>query len=155
MRRRSRTRSANSVSIRPATIDDFPRLMVIRAAVRENLLSDPGRVTLRDYRDHLGPAGRTWVHQEGGEILGFSAATRASATIWALFVHPDHEGRGIGRGLLGCAVDWLWSQGATQVQLSTSAGTRAEGFYRSAGWRAAGIADGEIRFTLAAPARGA
>lgn len=143
------------MAIRPATIDDFPRLVVIRGAVRENLLSDPGRVTLRDYQEHLGPAGQTWVHEEAGDILGFSAATLATATIWALFVHPDHEGRGIGRRLLNCAVDWLWSQGATQVGLATGAGTRAEGFYRAAGWREASAANGEIRFILSAtpPAR--
>jgi GNAT superfamily N-acetyltransferase len=136
------------MTIRPATIDDFPRLMVIRGAVRENLLSDPGRVTLHDYEDHLGPAGQTWVHDEGGEILGFAAATLATATIWALFVHPDHEGRGIGRRLLDCAVDWLGSQGATEVGLTTGAGTRAEGFYRAAGWREASAANGEISFIL-------
>jgi len=141
------------MAIRPATLDDFPRLMVIRHAVRENLLSDPGRVTLRDYQDHLGPIGQTWVHEEDGVILGFSAATRTSATIWALFVHPDHEGRGIGRSLLDCAVEWLWSQGAAQVGLTTGAGTRAEGFYRAAGWREASAADGEINFVLSVPPR--
>ena len=136
--------------IRPAAQDDFPTLMTIRGSVRENLLSDPSRVTLRDYQDHLGPAGQAWVFEEAGEVLGFSAATRESATIWALFVHPDHEGRGIGRRLLDCAVDWLWAQGATQVGLTTGAGTRAEGFYRAAGWREASTTDGEIHFVLSA-----
>jgi GNAT superfamily N-acetyltransferase len=138
------------MAIRPATKGDVARLVEIRGAVRENLLSDPERVTLGDYEEHLGPAGQTWVHEEHGVVLGFSAATRATATIWALFVHPDHEGRGIGRNLLDRAVDWLWSQGATEVGLTTGAGTRAEGFYRAAGWREASTRNGEVHFILSA-----
>ncbi len=137
------------MAIRLATTSDIPRLRTIRGAVRENVLRNPGRVTQQDYEDHLGPAGLTWAHEQAGVILGFSAATLATASIWALFVHPDHEGRGIGRGLLECAVAWLRAQGATQVSLSTTAGTRAEGVYRAAGWRAERRdADGDVLFIL-------
>ncbi|WP_198369026.1 GNAT family N-acetyltransferase [Roseomonas rosulenta] len=74
------------MAIRPATREDLGRLREIRGTVRENILTDPARVTQRDYEDHLGPAGRAWVHEENGVILGFSAATREGASIWALFV---------------------------------------------------------------------
>jgi len=137
------------MAIRLAAPDDIGVLQEIRAAVRENMLSDPGRVTRQDYEDHLGRLGQTWVHVEDSKILGFSAATIASASIWALFVDPVHEGRGIGRGLLDNAVAWLRAQGAERVTLTTSAGTRAERVYRAAGWVAAiGEAHGDFTFTL-------
>jgi GNAT superfamily N-acetyltransferase len=143
------------MTLRLATAADIPALRDIRGAVRENVLSDPGRVTQRDIEDHLGPRGRTWVHEEGGIVLGFAAATLASASIWALFVHPDHEGRGIGRALLDCAVGWLRAQGVASIGLSTDAGTRAERIYRAAGWQADGAQGGEIRFVLPVPSRDA
>ena len=71
-----------TVSIRAATVADIPRLREIRGAVRENALRDPGRVRLDDHQDHLGRLDQTWVDERGGTILGFSAATRASPTIW-------------------------------------------------------------------------
>lgn len=85
------------MAIRPAALADLGRLREIRGAVRENILSDPARATQRGCEDHLGPAGCIWVHEENGVILGFSAATREGASIWALFVQPGQEGRGIGR----------------------------------------------------------
>ena len=72
--------------------------------------------------------------------------------IWGLFVHPDFERRGFGRRLLDTAVDWLWSQGLTQLWLTTAPGTRAQGVYQAAGWLHAGVTEhGEIRFELSRP----
>jgi GNAT superfamily N-acetyltransferase len=137
------------MAIRPAVPSDIAVLQDIRAAVRENMLSHPGRVTRQDYEDHLGRLGQTWVHVEDSKILGFSAATIASASIWALFVDPMHEGRGIGRGLLDSAVAWLRAQGAERITLTTSPGTRAERVYRVAGWVAdPGETRGDVAFTL-------
>jgi GNAT superfamily N-acetyltransferase len=137
------------LAVRVATLADVPRMREIRGAVRENVLRDPSRVTLQDCRDHLGRSGQTWVYEDAGVILGFSAATLATAKIWALFVDPKHERLGIGRQLLDRAVAWLGEQGATQVSLTTWPGTRAERIYRAAGWMAgASLIDGEVVFTL-------
>jgi hypothetical protein len=53
-------------------------------------------------------------------------------------------------------VDWLWAQGLQHLWLSTERGTRAEGFYRAAGWRDAGLTPhGEQAFVLDRPAAAA
>ncbi len=137
--------------IRAATLDDIPRLQVIRGAVRENVLSNPALVTLADYAAHIVGHGRTWVAEVDGEIVGFSAADGEHATIWALFVDPAHEAHGHGRRLLAPAVEWLWSRGASHVALTTSPGTRAERFYRAAGWTVTGTVGRELAFQLARP----
>jgi len=54
-------------ALREARLADIPRLETIRAAVRENRLSDPRLVTPRDHEEHILGAGRTWVCR--GEIL--------------------------------------------------------------------------------------
>ena len=135
--------------IRQATIGDVNEMNHLRLQVRENVLSDPGRVTAAMTAEALSESGRGWVFVEDGHILGFSIALDKDPTIWALFVHPDQEGRGIGHALLEAAVGWLWSRGAERIWLGTDPGTRAERFYRDRGWREVGKhANGEIRFEL-------
>lgn len=125
----------DALHFRPATEADIPAMSRIRIAVRENRLSDPTRITEAMYRDHLGPLGRSWVAELGGEVIAFSSAARADASIWALFTDPAHEGLGAGKRLLQLAVDWLFSEGAQEVQLGTAANTRADRFYAAQGWQ--------------------
>jgi GNAT superfamily N-acetyltransferase len=125
------------MSIRRARQGDHPRVTEIRLAVKENILRDPGRVTIEDYvwfRDNPG----VWVWEEGGEILGFSAADTRDGSIWALFVDPGHERRGIGRPLFEKALDVLRQDGHRTAWLTTQPGSRAEGFYLAAGWKVIG-----------------
>lgn len=120
----------------------------VRLAVRENRLSDPARITEADYVAALAELGRTWVVEQEGEIVAFATAYR-SGSIWALFVHPDHEGRGCGHALHAAVVSWLWSLGHTRLWLTTSPDTRAERFYVSRGWQPCGrTASGELRLEL-------
>ncbi|MBK6453095.1 MAG: GNAT family N-acetyltransferase [Steroidobacteraceae bacterium] len=71
---------------------------------------------------------------------------------WALFVDPDHEGRGHGKALHSAMVSWLWAQGLRHLWLTTGLGTRAEAFYRALGWRPSGIvSSGELRLELDGP----
>ncbi len=140
-------------TLRLATLQDIPRMSEIRLAVRENQLSNPGRITRADYEDFVTGRGRSWVLEQDGQIVGFSAADGENATIWALFVDPAHEGRGHGRKLLAAAVDWLWSRGATSIGLDTAPQTRADRLYRAGGWLVVGTSPhGELKFTLARPA---
>jgi GNAT superfamily N-acetyltransferase len=132
--------------IRRARLDERSRISEIRFAVSENRLSDPSRVTDADYQWFSENPG-IWVWEENGEILGFSAADTRDGTIWALFVDPRHEGRGIGRGLLAAACDVLRRAGHRTGLLTTDPGTRAERFYRAAGWTALGsTVGGELIF---------
>jgi len=97
-----------------------------------------------------------WVGEIDGEIVAFSIANRDTSSIFALFVRPGYEGRGLGTRLLELAVEWLWSTGATSIWLTTAPRTRADGFYRRRGWTDTGMTpSGEVRFELYAPDAGA
>lgn len=123
---------------------------VVRLAVRENRLSDPGRITASDYRSAISELGQGWVAEVSGTVVGFAVGYR-TGNIWALFVHPDHEGCGYGKALHSAMVSSLWAQGLRKLWLTTTPATRADAFYRSLGWRPCGIVDGEIRLELDAP----
>jgi GNAT superfamily N-acetyltransferase len=98
--------------------------------------------------DYLDKLGRGWVCEIDGRVVGFSYAAKADYSIWALFVLPEFEGRGIGKQLLKLAVDWLFDIGAERVSLSTEANTRADRFYLAQGWRRGEMKDEvEVKFT--------
>ena len=123
----------------------------LRLAVRENILSDPTRITVADYIAALEDLGRTWVVESDGEIVAFATGYKAGS-IWALFVHPDHEGRGHGKALHSTMVNWLWSLGLSRLWLTTAPGSRAERFYIAQGWQPCGIVSGrELRLELGRP----
>jgi GNAT superfamily N-acetyltransferase len=125
---------------------DIPDLMKLRGAVRENRHIGPERVRSEDIVDFLRD-GEMWVWQEDDRILGFSAGDAEDGWIWALFVDPAHEGRGIGQALLAHACRSLIRAGFDQATLTTDPGTRAERFYRRAGWADTGrTREGEIIF---------
>jgi len=119
--------------IRRATEADRDRISEIRFAVKENILRDRSRVTHDMITWFLTEPG-IWLWQEDGKVLGFSAADTRDGTIWALFIDPEHEGRGIGRALLAKACDVLRQAGHRTAMLGTEPGSRADGFYRQAGW---------------------
>ena len=136
-------------AIRRATHADIARIMAIRHAVRENRLSDPNVVTAADCARFIDRA-EIWVWVAEGVVQGFSAGDPDNGEIWALFVDPGHEGRGIGRALLAQACATLRSAGHGAATLGTDAGTRAERFYRTAGWIDGGTnAKGEVVFRKA------
>ena len=133
---------------RQAVTTDIPEMQRIRRIVKENILSDPSRVTDADCEDFINNRGRGWVCEKNGRLLGFSVADLRENNIWALFVDPDFEGMGIGRSLHALMLDWYFAQTVADVWLGTSPGTRAEIFYRRAGWREAGVNGAEIRFEM-------
>ncbi len=132
--------------LRAATHDDIPRLMEIRASVRENRLSDPSRVTLADYNWFIDNA-TIHVWEVAGHIQGMSAGDPRNGNIWALFVDPEFEGRGIGQALIRAACIAVHAAGHEVAMLSTQVGSRAERFYLRNGWIAKGQdARGEMVF---------
>lgn len=134
---------------REAQLRDIPALREIRAAVRENVLSDPERVPVTMLQEYLTVLGKGWVCEFDGRVVGFSFAASKSQSIWALFVLPEHEGQGIGKKLLALASEWLFAGGAAQVVLGTAPNTRADRFYRAQGWqRGQLLENGEIFYRL-------
>lgn len=131
--------------IRIATRADVPAIQRIRAAVRENRLVSR-RIGDEEVIEHIERHGRGWVAESMNGVIGFAIGDARNGNIWALFVDPDREGLGAGRLLHDTMVDWLLAQGLQRLHLGTEPGTRAEGFYRRAGWTALGIAHGEQQF---------
>lgn len=101
--------------------------------MRENKLSDPSRVTVEDIHWFI-DRGLIFVWEKDGRVVGFSAADTRDGGIWALFMDARHEGQGIAQALFARACATLRDAGFTRLWLTTDAGTRAERFYRKAGW---------------------
>jgi len=131
--------------IRNATDADISRIVEIRAAVRENRLRDPSRVTLADINWFIVNPG-IFVWEENGRVVGFSAADPRNGNIWALFMDPEYERRGIARRLFERACAVLQSAGCERMWLTTTPGTRAEAFYRKAGWMVLGTEGDQLVF---------
>ena len=134
-------------AFRQAVAGDSAAMMAVRLAVRENVLVNRDAVTISGAAAYITGPGRGWVAEADGVMVGFSIANR-SGLIWALFVLPGWEGRGIGTRLLDACVDWLRSIGVGEAFLDTGPGTRAEGFYRHRGWQEAGRDDRDVGFRL-------
>ena len=137
------------MNIRLAAVADIQAMHDIRLSVRENQLEDPGSVQPEDYRYRLEVSGRGWVAETDGRVVGFAIGEASTGSVWALFVDPAWEGRGVGRTLQTVMLEWLFAAGAETVCLSTTPGTRAERFYLASGWTAAGSEmNGEARYIL-------
>ena len=134
--------------IRQANLLDISAMSAIRLSVKENTLSDPTRITEQMYRDYLELLGHGWVAEVDGVVVGFSYADKIDASIWALFVSQDYEGRGIAKRLLQVAVDWLFALGHESVHLSTSKDTRADRFYTAQGWTRSVLNERDAGFRL-------
>lgn len=134
--------------IREATLADIRQMQVVRNAVKENRLSDPSLVPDKDYEAFISHRGKGWLCEIDKQVVGFAFADLEHDNIWALFVHPDHEGKGAGKQLHLVMLDWYFAQQKDKVWLSTAPFTRAELFYRKAGWAHSGMYGKEIRFEM-------
>lgn len=134
---------------REAIPADIPQLQVVRHLVKENILSDPALVTDEDCNNYLTNRGKGWVCEVENKIVGFAIADLSDHSVWALFIHPEFQNKGIGKTLHQMMMNWYFSQTRKTVWLSTAAGTRAEKFYLLQGWRQTGILkNGELRFEM-------
>lgn len=134
---------------REAAIEDIHQIQIVRNAVKENMLSNPALVTNKDCEVFMFGRGKGWVCEVDNTIVGFAIADLADSNIWALFVNPDHDKKGIGRTLHTMMLDWYFSK-QDYVWLGTAPGTRAELFYEKSGWRKAGMHRNETKFEMTA-----
>ncbi|MCX6316168.1 MAG: GNAT family N-acetyltransferase [Bacteroidetes bacterium] len=138
------------MQIRIAIADDVKGIQRVRHVVKENILSDPSLVPDADVLDYILRRGKGWVATNEDAIIGFSIVSLTDKNVWALFIDPAYEKNGIGRQLHDQMMDWYFEQTTNTCWLSTTPGTRAEGFYRKAGWIETGVyGKGEIRFEMA------
>jgi GNAT superfamily N-acetyltransferase len=137
------------MTIREAKIDDIKRIKIIRNSVTENTLSDPNLVTDEDCEEFITIRGKGWVAEIDKQIVGFAIADLKENNIWALFLDPKFEGKGIGQLLHKSMLDWYFTQTKDKVWLGTDPNTRAEKFYRRAGWTEVGKnGSEEIKFEM-------
>jgi GNAT superfamily N-acetyltransferase len=136
---------------REATIQDIKQIQLVRNSVKENTLSDPNLVPDAAVEDYILNRGKGWVCEVNNEIVGFSIVDLKENNIWALFLSPKFERQGIGRKLHNMMLDWYFYQTNNNVWLGTSPNTRAEQFYKNAGWNLIGThGKGEIKFEMTA-----
>jgi len=135
--------------LREARVGDIPQIQIVRNAVKENALSNPDLVTDQDCADFITQRGKGWICEMEHQVVGFSIVDLVDHNVWALFVHPDFDKRGIGKQLHDIMLDWYFNQTQQSVWLGTAPGTRAEAFYRRAGWKEIGLhGKGEIKFEM-------
>jgi GNAT superfamily N-acetyltransferase len=138
---------------REATAADMPGISRVRTSVTENALTHE-QLAARGITDESLAASfltdsKGWVAEHNGDVVGFSIANRASSSIFALFVLPTHERRGIGAQLFDLAVNWLWDHGAQRLWLTTDPQSKAARFYERRGWVATGRSErGDMRYEL-------
>lgn len=82
-----------------------------------------------------GDGAMVW-RDEGGAIVAFNIVHRSGMEGWMgpLVVHPDYQGRGLGKTIVAAGMDWLKSRGAAVIGLETMPRTMDNvGFYSALG----------------------
>lgn len=126
------------MTFREAEIRDIPEIQFVRNAVKENRLSDPALVPDEDVEACITKRGRGWVCEADDKVVGFSIVDLVDHNVWALFVHPDFEARGIGKKLHDLMMNWYFLQMRETIWLGTDPHSRAYKFYQLQGWKEVG-----------------
>lgn len=147
---------SSSYRIAPAASRHIPLLAGIERAAAEAF---PGHLLPPEIRDGaIAPeklerarrGDRLWVAvDEAGEPVGFLLAEEKGGTgfIVEVDVHPEHQGRGIGRRLIAAALDWARESGYPSLTLTTFASLPWNApFYERIGFRR--IAQEELSTSL-------
>lgn len=132
-----------------ATVDDIAQIQVVRHSVNENKLSNPTLVTDEDCVDFITKRGKGWVCETDGKIVGFCIVDLTRNNVWALFIEPQYEAKGIGKKLQNAMLAWYFKQTNETLWLGTAPDTRAETFYEKTGWANVGIVNkDEVKFEM-------
>jgi GNAT superfamily N-acetyltransferase len=129
------------MQIRRATIEDMAAAAVVhRLAMRISLAFLPELRTAEEdlfhFREHLFPNNEIWVAEKDGVVVGYAA--RGDGWLNHLYIHPDHQGEGIGPRLLAIAMD-----GVDALQLwAFQQNERARRFYEKRGFVLVELTDG-------------
>ncbi|MFD1836952.1 GNAT family N-acetyltransferase [Paracidovorax cattleyae] len=143
-------------SVRNALPGDVAAVFHVRTSVTENALTRPELEAMGITEASVAAMLSAdlpcaWVACHGGRVVGFAIADLEAGALFAAFVLPSHEGRGIGRRLVQEAEQALFSHHAV-AWLETGRETRAAGFYRRLGWGGArDVGAGDIRLEKQRP----
>jgi ribosomal protein S18 acetylase RimI-like enzyme len=139
------------ISIQRASTDDAKGIgAVFDAAVREGW-KYLGELAARPMfppeewdalvAEHKPPNALLVAIDEADRLIGFVAVHPSEGEMYLLFVHPDHDGRGVGRALLAAAHEILRAAGCREAFLYThEQNERALAFYEAVGYRRDGTA---------------
>ncbi|MBD9660111.1 MULTISPECIES: GNAT family N-acetyltransferase [Pantoea] len=126
-----------SIYVRTAQLSDIEGMFDVRTSVMENHLS---REEMRQMGITEGVVGDmiekslcAWVATENNKIIGFSMILPDEGCLFAAFVLPEYEGKGIGRRLVRLAEQELF-QHHEIAWLETDKNSRAAKFYMQLGW---------------------
>ncbi|WP_417329500.1 GNAT family N-acetyltransferase [Halomonas cupida] len=137
------------IQIRLARPSDVGGIFRVRTSVSENVLTmsemaEMG-ITEASVTEMIQSAPCAWVACEDTRIVGFSMIDSDEGSLFAAFVLPSYEGKGIGKRLVQAAEEALFSKHAL-AWLETAEASRAAGFYRHLGWsNEQDIGEGDIR----------
>lgn len=89
--------------------------------------------------EYANPNQHRWVAKEGQEIIGFCVAGKGnnSNRIYAIYVIPSFQGKGLGKQLMEKALDWLSDNKDIYVNLAPY-NTKALQFYEKFGFTKTG-----------------
>ena len=142
------------MELRAASPTDGEILFDIRCSVVENHqsreeLTSLG-ITLQSIKQMIeGGDYITTIAEENGQPVGFSMAQISEGYVFACFVRPEFEDRGVGRALMRTTEKELRKRNVQKAWLSTGSepDLRAAGFYLRLGWYKDGyLDDGQIIF---------
>lgn len=136
------------MNFRQAIPEDIPQIQIVRNSVKENQLSNPNLIPDNLVEEFITKRGKGFVCEKDDKIVGFSIVDFVENNVWALFLLPEFEGKGIGKKLHQLMLDEYFSKTKETIWLSTEANSRAETFYKKQGWKNAGLHGNEVKFEM-------
>ncbi|WP_166718415.1 MULTISPECIES: GNAT family N-acetyltransferase [unclassified Pantoea] len=126
-----------NINIRTAKAADIDGMFHVRISVIENHLSreEMQRIGITEnvVADLIEKSCCAWVATDNEKIIGFSMILPDEGCLFAAFVLPEYEGRGIGRRLVEIAEKELFRHHEI-AWLETDKQSRAAKFYIQLGW---------------------
>jgi len=124
-------------AIRPARLSDVPALFKVRTSVKENALTltelaEQG-ITPNAIGEVIAGGTCAWVAEIDAQVVGFAMVHLQAGCLFAAFVLPEQEGKGIGTRLIEAAETALFEHHAV-IWLETARHSRAARIYRARGW---------------------
>jgi ribosomal protein S18 acetylase RimI-like enzyme len=137
-----------TMTFRPAESADAPALVALALAFRDHLERD--RPTSAQLEAGVGqllaaPDAEFALVLQDGEAVGYTLlrfrrsmwSWGMEATLEDLFVRPERRGHGLGRGLVGCALERARNRGCVTICLDSNENNEASSrIYRSLGFDA-------------------
>ena len=120
------------MKIKPATQDDFPKLLDVFNSSRAQSGNFPQRIFSFDEFVEITKGEKILVARRAEEIAGFVSIWQPDNFIHHLFIAPHHQRKGIGRALV---LESVHQFGLPLSLKCIKANTDACHFYERLGWR--------------------